>query len=354
MNKNQTTISLVKTGIINAAKKYNVEPYDVTTSQFWSVTSELKEWELRKLGGFTGLRDSLFPSEKANEVQPRANKKFKPINKKLENFTVHEVDIKELFKAAKLGKNDILRVVVQPDTHVPEYDKDAINVFCKFLKSYKPHGLINLGDFLEMGSVSHWDNKDVSPRRLVPEIKEAKKLLKQIEEAAGPQCVFKRFIVGNHEDWLNQYLTARIPEVLDGLDEIGPSLTIENLLGLKDFGYRSIPLNEILRLGDAHFIHGYYTSANHSKKHLDVFGVNIYYGHLHDVQSYSGVSVKGTHEAMSLGCLRTLQAPFLKGKPNNWCHAFGVFEFRYDGSYTRYCPIIVDGKFSFNSKLFSK
>lgn len=345
---------LVKEAILQASKEHKVEPYNVSASQFWSIVKDIKEWEIRKLGGFTGLRDSMFPSEKANTVQPRASKKFKPVNKKLENFTVHNVDIKELFKAAKLGKDDVLRVIVQPDTHVPEYDKDAIGVFCKFLESYKPHGLINIGDFLEMGSVSHWDNHSVSARRLVPELKVGREILKKIGDAAGPQCIFKRFIIGNHEDWLNQYLTSRIPEVLEGLDELGPSLTIESLLGLKDFGYRSIPLNEILRLGDAHFIHGYYTGGSHAKKHLDVFGCNIYYGHLHDVQSYSGVSVKGTHEAMSLGCLRTLQAPFLKGKPNNWSHAFGIFEFRYDGSYTRYCPIIVDGTFSFNGKLFSK
>ena len=85
---------------------------------------------------------------------------------------------------------------------------------------------------------------------------------------------------------------------------------------------------------------------------MSTFGCSIYYGHVHSVDSYSGVSVKGIHEAMSLGCLRTLQAKFLKGKPNNWSHAMGIFEFRKDGSYTRYVPIIVDGKFSFNGITF--
>lgn len=341
-------LDIIKDAFLKASKTYKVEPCNVSTTQFWStVEDKVTEWEVRKLGGVTGLRDNFFPQVDADEVQPR-QKAFKPKVKKLENFTVHDVNIPELFKAAKLGKDDILRIVVQPDTHVPTFDTYAMSVFCSFLKSYKPHGLINLGDFMEMGSVSHWGtNGD----KFSNELTVGKKLLKEIGEAAGNQCIFKRFIIGNHEDWLNQYLKERAPE-LGNLEEHGANLSIEGLLGLKDFGYRVIPLNEILRVGDAHFIHGYYTGVSHAKKHLDVFGVNTYYGHLHDVQSYSGVSVKGVHEAMSLGCLRTLQAEFLKGKPSNWSHSFGIFEFRYDGSYTRYVPIIVNGQFSFNGKLF--
>lgn len=346
----KTVPVIVKQAFLEAAKKYKVEPCNVTTSQFWFVCKDLREWEVRKLGGVTGLRDSMFPSKKASKTQPRSKKEkeFKPKNKKLETFTVYEADIKQLFKDAKLSKDEVLRIVVQPDTHCPEQDNAAISVFCKFLKSYKPHGLINLGDFMEMGPVSHWGTNG---NKLVDEAKQGRELLKSIGDSAGPQCIFKRFLIGNHEDWLNQYLNEKVPE-LGNLDELGTSLKIENLLGLKDLGYRSIPLNEILRLGDAHFIHGFYTGQNHAKKHLDVFGVNIYYGHLHDVQSYSGVSVKGMHEAMSLGCLRTLNAPFLKSRPSNWSHALGIFEFRYDGSYTRYVPIIVEGVMSFNGVIY--
>jgi hypothetical protein len=164
---------------------------------------------------------------------------------------------------------------------------------------------------------------------------------------------FKRFLIGNHEDWLDQYLTANIPELYDGIEELGTDLTVQGLLNLKDFGYKTVPLNEILTVGHANFIHGYYTGKSHASTHLNVFGCNIYYGHLHDVQSHSSVSIKGVHEGMSLGCLRTLNASFLKGKPNNWSHAFGVFEFRKDGSYSRVVPLIVDGKLSFNGKTYN-
>lgn len=346
---------LVKRYIKDAAKRYDVKPHNVTPTQFWTMAGkDIKEWEIRKLGGYTAIRDNLFPSDEKNEIIPRSTKpkKFKLVNKKLENFTVHEAKVSDLFKELKLKDDDVLRIVVQPDSHIPEYDEEAMSVFCQFLSYYKPHGLINIGDFMEMGPVSRWEPKDAKPRRLVDDIKEGKRVLDMIGKAAGPQCVFKRFLIGNHEDWLNQYLTARVPEILDGLEDVGVNLQIQNLLGLKELGYRTIPLNEILRIGTAHFIHGYYTGVAHAKKHLDTFGCNVYYGHLHDVQSYSGVSVSGVHEAMSLGCLRTLNASFLKGRPSNWLHAFGVFEFRKDGSYTRVVPIIIDGVMSFNGKMF--
>lgn len=337
---------------IDLTKKLNKFP---TTFEVTEAT--VSERQIRKLfGNFTNLKNAaiLESSHELRVVEQNDKKKkpFKPVRQTLKNFTVHSANIDELFKKAKLKDDEVLRVVVQPDTHVPEHDVKALKAFNEFIKYYKPHGFINIGDFMEMNSVSHWPSNSPSPRRITPEIKEARLVLDEIDKNLGSTCVMKKFIMGNHEDWLNQYLTAKVPELFDGLEDIGVSLKIENFLQLKERGYDVIPINEILNMGEAHFIHGYYTGTNHAKKHLDVFGVNIYYGHLHDVQAYSGISVKGIHEAMSLGCLRTLDASFLKGRPNNWLHAFGVFEFRKDGSYTRYVPIIIDGEFSFNGKIF--
>lgn len=286
------------------------------------------------------------------QVVPSA-KNFKKIPPKLEGFHRHHTSLVKMFKAAGLKDGDVLRVVVQPDSHVPEHDKDAMAVFCKFLNYYKPHALVNLGDFLEMESVAHWPaTSHPGSRRLVPEIKVGKEVLQQINDAAGKQLKHRWMLEGNHEYWLQMYLNERIPEVADQLEDLGVKLDLPTLLSLDKFGYTALPVNEILSIGNANFTHGYYTCSNHAAKHLSVFGCNIYYGHLHDVQSHSGVSVRGVHEAMSLGCLRTLNAKFLKGKPSNWSHAFGVFEFRLDGSYTRYVPIIVDGVMSFNGKVF--
>lgn len=362
MKKSSTNHKKVLQAIKAAAKQYGVAPYDVSPAMFWNSEGynkiQISEWEIRKMGGLTSIRDLAFPPPETraqNTVLPRTTTpkypKYKP--SRLENFLVHDASMADLFKAARLPDDGVFRLVVQPDTHVPEHDERALGAFCSFLKDYKPHGLVNLGDFLEMGPVSHWPARDASPRRFVPEVEKGREILMQIDNAAGPQCFFKRFLIGNHEDWLDQLLVEKIPEIYDGIERLGFPMRIQDFLGLKDLGYRIIPINEILRVGSLHFIHGYYTSMHHAKKHLSVFGVNLCYGHLHDVQTHSEVSVKGVHEAFSIGCLRTLNAPFLKGKPSNWSHAFAFIEFKRDGSYTRYVPIIANGQFSLNGKTYS-
>lgn len=349
-------IKVVKETLEKAAKKHKVKPYQVSSTQFWTTLgSKLSEWHVRKNGGLSNIQKALWDVPKENTLlpTPKMDKKFKMVIPKLESFTVHGENMDQLFKQAGLKDHEVFRVVVQPDTHVPEYDKAAMSVFCDFLDFYKPHGLINLGDFMEMESVAHWEPMLTRARRFVPEVKVGKEVLEMIGDAAGKQCKFKKFITGNHEYWLQMYLTQKIPEVFDGIEDLDIKLDLNAFLGLEKLGYGIIPINEILGVGQASFIHGYYTGTHHAAKHLSVFGCNIYYGHVHDVQSHSGVSVRGLHEAMSLGCLRTLNAPFLKGKPQNWSHAFGVFEFRKDGTYTRYAPIIVNGSFSFAGRIFS-
>ena len=254
---------------------------------------------------------------------------FKPEFHRLENFSTH------VFRPRRRG---VYRLLALPDLHIPDYSKEALNVVLKFARDYKPHGIVLMGDFMDMKSVSHWGDDEGS---LLSEATEARKVLDQIEESTPRSDRF--FLIGNHEDWLTQYVEKEAP-ALKGMYDIN------KLLSLGD--YKVIPLNEILKIGDACFIHGYYTTQFHAKKHLDVFGVNVIYGHVHDVQSYSAVSVKGLREAISIGCLRTLNAPFLKNRPNNWSHAFAIIEFQPNGNYTRYVPIIIDGKFSFGGKMY--
>lgn len=356
LGKQGGLLNLVSSTIVKAAKKYKVKPYEVTSAQFWTTAGDtITEWEIRKLGGFTGIRSLEFPApldSSADEVLPQV-KQFKPAKRKLENFTSHTVKLADLFKMAGLKDNQVFKVIVQPDTHVPEHDQSALNVVYDFANDYKPHGWVNLGDFLECEPVSHWPSKTAKPLRFTQDVLQGRKILQNIDDASGKQLKFKRFLIGNHEDWLDQYLIEKIPELYDGIEELGTDLSVQGLLKLKDFDYRTVPLNEVLSIGHANFIHGYYTAKNHASQHLNVFGCNIYYGHLHDIQSHSSSSVKGLHEAMSLGCLRTLNASFLKGRPNNWSHAFGVFEFRKDGSYSRVAPVIVNGVMSYNGKIYN-
>lgn len=273
--------------------------------------------------------------------------KFKFKKTQIESFNVHDINFEDLFTKGK----DVFKIIAQPDTHVHNRDHKAVDVFLKFMEWYKPDGHIIMGDFLDAEGISHWPSNSLKPKRFIPEVIEGRELLKKIVNIT-PSAKLRIFIIGNHCSWLDQALIAKLPELYDGIDELGLMPTIESLLDLEKFGYQTIPLNDLLKVGKAYFTHGLYVGGAHPKKHLDTIKANIYYGHLHDILSTHQPSIHGFIEAASLGCLCRLDAPFMKGKPTNWVHGFGIFEFRRDGSYSFYQVRIFDGVFSFNGKIF--
>lgn len=260
----------------------------------------------------------------------------------------HVIDLEDLFQRA--GNPPTLKVSVQPDTHAKFVDVPAFRSYLKFLRAFQPHGHVILGDFADCEGLSHWPADDLEPRRIVPEMKQSRELLQKLVDAT-PNAVFRIFCEGNHENWISQAFT-RMPELFEGLAELDIEISVSSLLGLKKFGYELFPLNHLVQIGKAHFTHGLYTSSNHAAKHLNQLKANVYYGHLHDTQEHNSTSMDGPLEAASLGCLCKLDAKFLKGRPNNWVHSHGVFEFFPDGSYTFYKPKIINGRMSYNGIVF--
>lgn len=289
---------------------------------------------------------------RVDNVKPQNEKpfKYKFITQKIESFSLVSTDLSELFRRA--GNPEVLRGVFMPDTHVENRDKAAVSAFIKFLSWYSPDLFCIMGDFLDAEGISHWPSDKLQPRDFMKEVKEGRALLSEIQDSTK-NCTSRFFITGNHEDWIRQAMVQKMPQFFNGLDELGLTPDLQKLLELDRFEYNLIPLNQILQIGKANFTHGLYTGNSHAKKHLDTIKGNIYYGHLHDMLETHQPSLNGYIEAASLGCLCRLDAPFMKGKPTNWVHGFGVFEFFPDGTYSRYQVKIFDGKFSFNGKVFS-
>lgn len=299
------------------------------------------EWYFRKNGSYTELKKIVNKkihvttrnSGNSVTIATGEREKMKMESKQsIMNCNIYKLELNK----------ELTKVVVLPDMHIPEHDERALNCVKSFVDYYKPDVLVYLGDTMEMSSVSHWDNK--YPSFLKDELNKTREIMSMFNHVKQ-----KVFLVGNHENWLEQYLVSHVPEILSVVKD-SMEFNMKTLLKLHD--YTLVPYNDVLKIGHAHFVHGLYCQANHAKKHLETFGANVYYGHTHDIQAHSATSIYGIHEAMSLGCLRKLNAGFLNNKPSNWIHAFGVFEFLKDGQYSRYVPTIINGKFSFNGKLF--
>jgi len=323
------------------------------------TVSELKRYlspvMLKEIIGEFGTYDNLVGA--LNEPKPEkiesgagTNKYRKICSRKeqIQGFFRHVLDLDDLFDRA--GNPEILRLVAQPDTHVKFMFEPAVNAFLKFCQWYEPNIHMIMGDFADCEGIAHWEPHNLAPRRIVPEMKIARALLRKTVEHT-PTCSTRIYLEGNHEYWIQLAMT-RMPEFFDEIEELGIEINLKTLLALEKFGYEMFPLNHLVKIGRAHFTHGIFTQQHHAKKHLDVFKGNIYYGHLHDKQSHNQTSLDGDMEAASLGCLCRLDAQFLKGKPNNWSHNFGIFEFFRDGQYTFLRPDIRNGRLAIMGKIF--
>lgn len=251
-------------------------------------------------------------------------------------------------------KKPIAKSVIWFDTHTPEHEEPAIKAALEFLKDYKPNKFILGGDCGEWESVSHWIAKKqglVEGKRINKDFEACNKLLDRIERVL-PRTCSKVFMLGNHEDWVKQYVEDN-PSV-DGL------VSVEKGLGLVKRHWEIVDFNKVYRDGKLWVTHGgWYNCEWHTKKHVQVAAKNIVYGHYHQYQAYSQAylakpdSVGTAHMAVSSPCLSKLSKEFLRNKPTNWLHGFVTVEHLSNGAFNLYVIIINKGMFSFNGKIYS-
>ena len=231
-----------------------------------------------------------------------------------------------------MRKNDygvIKRVVVTPDKHFPIHDKKAINVVCKAIKLVQPDAYIDLGDTgeWELFSRHHWKNKEKPPLEvLIPmldkEVKAVNDGMDIIDEALDTVgCKERYFIQGNHELWLDEFV-SRHP-------------------------YWEYISDDKLKIGKLNFTHGDYVPIHHAKKHLSAYKENIMYGHTHDLQRFTETGLGGTQSAWSMGCLKNMKSSknrWLRGNLHNWNHAFAIVDFFGNGDFKVEVVEIINGR----------
>jgi len=238
-------------------------------------------------------------------------------------------------------------VIVLPDCQVPFHDRRAIAAVEKYMAEYKWDEYINLGDFLDFDQISKFNEdsfRNIEGRRLRGDFYTANEIIlrhQAILQQNNPKCKMT-FLEGNHEYRVERFID-KFP-VLEGLLEVETNLMFKEL-GIKYV--RCYSKGEIYKIGKAYFHHGLYATQNHAKKMVDNFGVNIFYGHVHDVQSYTKVAF-GKNKTLvghSLGCLCTYEQSYIGKNPKNWQHAFAVFHFQPNGFFNYYVVKIFNGKF---------
>jgi hypothetical protein len=246
-------------------------------------------------------------------------------------------------------KMETQQVIVLPDMHIPWEDEKTLWAVERFMADHRWDMVINLGDLMDLGCISHWNEGKADTMALQSQFEDDLAMTQlclerqlAILRKRNPDCKFK-YIQGNHCFWAKA-MVEKNPSLRKTFD-------IPLRLGLKEKGIEWIPFWEdhrnIVRIGKANFIHGEYVNEHHAKKTVSAYGCNIYYGHTHDVQEFSLVhrGDDSTLVGKSLGTLCRYDTPYTKGKPNKWQQAFAHFTVYPDGNYTEHTIRIFKHKF---------
>lgn len=223
-------------------------------------------------------------------------------------------------------------VLVLPDLQVPYEDKRSLSAVEGVMRDYRWDEIIQLGDFLDLDCISSYNEKrlrTIAGKTLQKDFDAGNRVLDRWQHLAPRSKIV--ILEGNHDERMLRYIDAN-PQ-LEGTVEVPKGLRLEER-GIWWVPYWS--KGDVHKIGHAYFIHGEYVNDHHAKKHVTRFGGNVFYGHAHDVQTYSLVQYKddSTIVGQSLGCLCRYDQSYIKGKPTNWQQAFATFHFFADGNFT--------------------
>lgn len=247
----------------------------------------------------------------------------------------------------KLNKRGLTKVIVLPDMQVPYQNDHALRVVEEYMADHTWDYYINIGDFIDVEGISHF-NKE-KPRlswgkELIKEYKVANRILDRHQAIIREKNKDAKFhlIFGNHEERVERWLDEH-PQ-LSGLVEVPINL---RLLERGFTWTRDGHMGKGITLGKAMFTHGLKIGVQHTVQMAREWGDNIFYGHTHDVQSYTHTTRQkdSTRIAQSLGCLCVYDLPYVQATPTRWQNAFAVFYFKPDGTFNHYVVNIVNDEF---------
>lgn len=238
------------------------------------------------------------------------------------------------------------KVLCLPDIHIPMHDKHSLAAVEKYMAEEGPFDqVIYMGDLMDFDCISHFNAKNlraVEGKTISKDYVVANQMLDLHREILGKNTKMV-LLEGNHD--------YRITKVIDANPRLEGFLEVPIRLRLKERGIKWVKSwseGEVYRIGKASFIHGLYTSKYHAEKHVQAYGTNLFYGHLHDCQAFDQV-LNGDNKtimAQSLGCLCAYRQQYLKGRPNKWQQAFSLFYFHEDGYFNHFVVRIFRHRFT--------
>lgn len=235
--------------------------------------------------------------------------------------------------------------IILNDIHFPKHNPEAVRCAVAAINLIKPDIIDLNGDIVDCGTVSrhtrfappkcYWNDSQYL-EELQKEYNSANMFLDLIGNIIPKAQKIYKF--GNHEYWTEEFIEES-PKARRGLFDLATNLK------LKKRGYSVYPYGAVTKLGKLKVTHGFYTGQHHAKKHVDMFGSSVLYGHTHDIQVHSKVTPENdTHMAWCNGCLSDLNPAYLRNKPQNWNHGFAIVYVFPNGNFQVDLKRITKGK----------
>lgn len=249
-----------------------------------------------------------------------------------------------------------MKIVALYDTHIGfDYkgNQNHINLkpIFRFIADFKPDRIVLGGDMHDWTPASHW----IANQSLQLEGQSIKRCFDELNTyLLKPLSMYARhcqiiYLLGNHEDWLQQTLMLN----RNGLGY----WQMEDNIDLKKYNMKIVPVNKAWSVSNhLCYIHGIYTTLYHAKKTVETYHRSVIYGHVHTFQSHiltSPVDSKLFYKGQSVGCLCNLNPNYMHNKPNAWVHGFHINYINDKTGYFHDVPIvIVNNTFWANGKFY--
>jgi len=222
------------------------------------------------------------------------------------------------------------RTLVWPDIHTPLHHEQSIAAALEFMKYWKPHRFIQLGDFCDFQSINrfelHYPEEFVT---IDEELNAAKIMLDRIERNLPKSC--DRYIIGgNHEANWRRTRAKYLYELPGRISRSGLRMKDSwgDELELTKRGWTWCEYGGHFQFGSIVYTHGWYTGNNACARMAKKFtSRNVIFGHTHKNQTAGSMDMNQLPiESQTIGCLARFDLSYLKGSPPGglgpWLHAY--------------------------------
>lgn len=202
------------------------------------------------------------------------------------------------------------KIFVVADCHAPNQDNKVLDILEQVCKDYKADVLVNVGDVDDYRALNHHEMKKgiKITQDFLDEAAQVYYVLKKMATWAKE----KHLIFGNHERFSKDFV-AQFPQFEKYLD-------FNFICNTENLGYKMTSLKDILKIGDANFIHGdtvfFGQPGSKLEKASRTYGEVTFVGHIH----YQAIRFGG----YGVGLCGKLDQGYNEPTASNWVHGFGL------------------------------